>query len=130
MRPGVLLLTLLAPSLAGCTLLTDEEPFEILLVSEMEETRTGSIVVTDDGGGEVFRKSLSVSDDTIRTAFHIGALEGRHTVAWESEGRSWSDTREFREGDSVTIVLRSATEVCFDFRQTTGNGRVCDTDGG
>ena len=120
---------LVAAGLAGCTLLKDEEPFELLIVSDMAEDRSGSIVVTGEDGDSVFRKALTVNDDSIRTAYHLPALEGTHTLAWESVGRTWSDTREFHEGDSVTIVLRSPTEVCFEYRQTTGNSRVCDTTG-
>ena len=120
---------LLASTLAGCTLLKDEEPFEILIVSEMEEARSGSIVVTDEDGDTVFRKALTLTDNSIRTAYHIPALEGQHTVGWDSGGQSWSDTRQFHEGDSVTIILRSPTEVCFEFRQTVGNSGICDTTG-
>ena len=129
MKAAVVLVLAVVPALAGCTLLKDEEPFEILLVSQMDDASSGAIVVTDGDGDEVFRKPASLTRKSIHTAYHIPALDGTHTVAWESGGQTWSDTRPFREGDSVTIVLRSPTEVCFEFRQATGNSSVCDAGG-
>ena len=126
----LLLAPLLVAGLAGCdTLLKDEEPFEILVVSDLRDPWSGAIVVETADGEQVFRKPVTITTNSIRTAYHIGALEGEHMFAAESGGRRWETTRLVHEGDSLTYVIRSATEVCFDFRQDTGSAQVCDPEG-
>ena len=128
---AALAMAALAVPLSGCsTLLKDEEPFKVQVFSEMADPWTGTIVVGEEGGDEVFRKTLTITRTSLRTPYHLPELDGRFTFAVEAEGQRWEDTRAMTPGTASWTIRVSASQVCFDFLDDGAGDSVCPAPNG
>ena len=117
----------LVPMLSGCTLLKEEEPFQVTVRSELTDPWTGTVRVLDEDGAQVFSRQVTVSRTSIRTPYSIQELDGTHTFAVESGGWRWQDTTSMVPGESGwTVVVRAPGDVCFEYvRGGAAGGSVC-----
>lgn len=118
---------LLLPALSGCTLLKDEEPFQVRVTTGLSDPWTGTVTIRDEEGAQVFSRQVTLSRTSIRTPFHIGELEGPHTFVVESGGWRWQDTAAMAPGESGwTVLVHQPDRVCFEYvRDGAASGPVC-----
>lgn len=116
----------LAALLSGCTLLSDEEPFRVAVHSQMREPWTGTVVVSEADGDERFRKTYTITQNSIRTQDYLNELVGEFVFVVESPDWRWEDTQAMGAGKSSwTVTVVQPDRVCYRYSVDGATSEAC-----